>query len=50
MHLPYWVHRETGRLRAVLVTLLILASCTILLLSEHSQELYGIDELYGILD
>jgi hypothetical protein len=49
MHLTYVIH---SRVWVVLVTLAILGFgiAALLFLSGKSQELFGFDELYGLLD
>jgi hypothetical protein len=49
MHLSYLIH---SRVLVVLVALAILGSCIVgfVLLSGKSQEPFGFDELYGLLD
>jgi hypothetical protein len=49
MHLTYLIH---SRIRVVLVALAVLGFfiAALIFLSEKSQEPFGFDELYGLLD
>lgn len=52
MQLDYWPNDRGGWTRIVLLALALLAICVGILafLSEHSDEPFGLDNLYGYLD